>query len=161
EKTFSLMVRAGDVASAANYQPIKAKLCAVGYRVQVYVDERDLAGVSPETFRELVTTFDDRIVPLAARTFGTARDIDEDGRFTGFMTSWLTRLGGGKHAVDGFVRGADLDPKCAAPFSNHSDMMYLSTAVSAGPHLRTLLAHEYTHAVTFSAKLQPDEEGWL
>lgn len=161
ERTFQLMVRAGDVASAANYQAIKAKLSAVGYRVQVYIDERDVPSVTPETLRDLVTTFDDQIVPVAARTFGIARDVDADGRFTVFMTSWLTRLEGGKHVVDAFVRGADLDLKCASPFSNHCDMMYLSTAVSAGSHLRTLLAHEYTHAATFSAKLQPDEEGWL
>jgi hypothetical protein len=56
-------------------------------------------------------------------------------------------------------------------------MMYLSTALGPGPHLRTVLAHEYTHAVTHSAKLgaaagaaRPvpgaaaagaEEEGWL
>ncbi len=44
-------------------------------------------------------------------------------------------------------------------------MMYLSTALGPGPYLRTVLAHEYTHAVTFSAKaaagLGADEEGWL
>ena len=50
-------------------------------------------------------------------------------------------------------------------------MMYLSTALGPGPHLRTVLAHEYTHAVTFSAKAlaaaadcgRPavEEEGWL
>ena len=161
ERTFQVMVRAGDVASAGNYEAVRAELLAVGYRVQVYVDKHDVESVTPETLQDLVTTFDDHIVPRAARTFGVARDADSDGRFTVFMTSWLTRLGGGRHAVDAFVRGADLDPKCAAPFSNHCDMMYLSTAVTAGPHLRTLLAHEYTHAVTFTTKLQPDEEGWL
>jgi hypothetical protein len=49
-------------------------------------------------------------------------------------------------------------------------MMYLSTALQSGPHLRTVLTHEYTHAVTLSAKAtaarnarQPviEEEGWL
>jgi hypothetical protein len=49
-------------------------------------------------------------------------------------------------------------------------MMYLSTALGAGPHLRTVLAHEYTHAVTFCARTAPgpgldapgvEEESWL
>src|SRR5260370_731585 len=52
-------------------------------------------------------------------------------------------------------------------------MMYLSTALETGPHLRTVLAHEYTHAVTLSVKAfsggaggvagRPhlEEEGWL
>ncbi|MDR3637042.1 MAG: hypothetical protein P4L84_24780 [Isosphaeraceae bacterium] len=161
ERSFQLMVRTGDVASAGNYEPITAELSAVGYRVQVYIDKHDVGSVTAETLRDLVTTFDDQILPLASRNFGVARDVDGDGRFTVFMTSWLTRLGGGKYAVDGFVRGADFDEKCAPPFSNRCDMMYVSTGVNAGPHLRTLLAHEYTHAVTFTSKLQPDEDGWL
>ena len=85
-------------------------------------------------------------------TFGRARDVDGDGRFTVLMSSWLTRLAGGRHAVDGFVRGADFDATLAAPFGNRCDMMYLSTALEPGPHLRTVLAHEYTHAVTLCAK---------
>jgi hypothetical protein len=49
-------------------------------------------------------------------------------------------------------------------------MMYLSAGLRPGPHLRTLLAHEYTHAVVFSEHLfgdylpdrpRQDEEGWL
>ncbi len=167
ERTFHLLVRDGDVASASNYEPVTGELKAVGYRVQVYVDREDLGSVGPELLRDLVTTFDDNVFPTAARTFGQARDVDGDGRFTVLLSSRLTRLAGGKHAVDGFVRGADLDTRCAPPFGNRCDMMYLSTALTPGPYLRTLLAHEYTHAVTFSAKVlngtRPgrEEEGWL
>jgi hypothetical protein len=169
-RTFHLMVRDGDVASASNYQHVEGTLRAVGHRVQVYVDADDTEAVGTEVLRDLVTTFDDRVFPVAARGFGQARDVDGDGRFTVLMSSWLTRLAGGRHAVDGFVRGADLDMRLAAPFSNHCDMMYLSTALGPGPHLRTVIAHEYTHAVTFSAKslsgratrsAGPEEEGWL
>ena len=43
--------------------------------------------------------------------------------------------------------------------------MYLNAALKPGPHLRTVMAHEYTHAVTYCRKaLGPqrvDEEGWL
>ena len=172
ERVFHLLVRDGDVASASNYLAVKGNLRAVGQRVQVYVDQGDdRAGqVNLGVLRDLVRTFDDAIFPSAARTIGQARDVDGDGRFTVFMSSWLTRLAGGRHAVDGYVRGADLDLGLAAPYSNHGDMMYLSTALSEGPHLRTVVAHEYTHAVTFSAKALvgpglrvpgPEEEGWL
>lgn len=169
-RTFHLMVRDGDVASASNYRAVEGVLRAVGQRVQVYVDAADLERVGPEVLADVVSTFDDRVFPVAARTFGQARDVDGDGRFTVFMSSWLTRLAGGRHAVDGFVRGADLDRALPAPFSNHCDMMYLSTALGAGPHLRTVLAHEYTHAVTFCARTAPgpgldapglEEESWL
>ena len=68
------------------------------------------------------------------------------------------------------MRGADFDRTLGEPFGNHCDMMYLSTALRPGPHLKTVLAHEYTHAVTFSRKAFPrdvggrlgiEEEGWL
>ncbi len=172
ERVFHLLVRDGDVASASNYLGVRGNLRAVGQRVQVYVDQTDdVAGrVSSLVLQDLVATFDGEIFPVAAKTIGQARDVDGDGRFTVFMSSWLTRLAGGRHVVDGFVRGADLDVNLAAPYSNHGDMMYLSTALTAGPHLRTVVAHEYTHAVTFSAKALvgptshspgPEEEGWL
>ena len=144
------------------------------HRVQVYIDERDDAIVDEEVVRDVIATFDQHVFPHAYRTIGLARDVDGDGRFTVLLSSWLRRLGGGRHAVDGFVR-ADLDHRLPAPFSNHCDMMYLSSALQAGPHLRTVIAHEYTHAVTFTAKARAaaslaaisgrgnasEEEGWL
>ncbi len=75
-----------------------------------------------------------------------------DGRFTILLSSWLDHLGGGRFSVDGFVRGSDLDTDVRPPFGNQCDMMYLSTELKAGPHVRTVLAHEYMHAVIFSQK---------
>jgi hypothetical protein len=169
ERAFHVMVRDGDVASASNYLAIKGELRAVGRRVQVYVDGADVSRVGAAVLHDLVATFDDQVFPIAARTIGQAHDADEDGRFTVLISSWLTRLAGGRHAVDGFVRGADFNRALPAPFSNHCDMMYLSTTLEPGPHLRTVVAHEYTHAVTFTAKafdplrVHPaqEEEDWL
>jgi hypothetical protein len=170
ERTFHLMVRDGDVASASNYEAVPGKLRAIGRWVQVYVDRSDLDVVDQELLDDLVATFDDRVLPVAAHNFGQARDVDGDGRFTVFLSNRLTRLAGGRHAVDGFVRGADFDLSLAGPFSNHADMMYVSAALQPGPHFRTVVAHEYTHAVTFGAKgfadhaarfHGPEEEGWL
>jgi hypothetical protein len=158
---------------------VHSRLRAVGQRLQVYVDTEDLAAVDDTVLRDLVATFDGCVFPTAASTFGTARDVDSDGRFTVLMSHWLTRLAGGRHAVDGFVRGADFDRALDPPFGNRCDMMYLSTALEPGPHLRTVVAHEYTHAVTLCLKafssaaqgavegLHPgmrphlEEEGWL
>ncbi|HEV3163156.1 MAG TPA: hypothetical protein VGZ22_03880 [Isosphaeraceae bacterium] len=170
ERRFHLMVRDGDVASASNYLSVPGRLRAVGNRVQVYVDVQDVASVKDDLLRDLVTTFDDQVFPTAAQWLGVARDVDGDGRFTVLITGWLARLGGGRLAVDGFVRGADLDPDLGAPFGNRCDMMYLSATTAPGPHLRTILAHEYTHAVTASLKafngpegahVGREEEGWL
>ena len=107
----------------------------------------------PNLVQDLIVTFDDRIYPRHGHAeFGAARDVDGDGRFTILLSSWLDHLGGGRYPVDGFVRVADLDPAFRSPFGNQCDMMYLSTALKAGPHLRTVLAHEYMHAVIFSQK---------
>ncbi len=138
--------------------------------MQVYVDSRDASSLDPGFVPEVVATFDEKVYPLASRRFGAAEDVDGDGRFTIFVSSWLTRLAGGRYKVDGFVRGADFDRSVAEPFGNRSDMMYLSATLRPGPHLRTVVAHEYTHAVVFSrrafpvagdGRLRPEEEGWL
>ena len=129
----------------------------------------DLGQVGEEMLKDLVTTFDDRIFPVALRSTGLATDVDNDGRFTILLSSWLNRLGNGRNAVDGFVRVTDLDPAFSAPFGNRCDMMYLSTRLKAGPYTRTVLAHEYMHAVVFSRKSRRvaagpigfEEEGWL
>ena len=159
QRDFSLMVRDGDVTSASNYLAVRGVLRAVGKRVQVYVAAEDLDRVDPELLKDLVATFDDQIVPVAARSVGLATDIDGDGRFTVLLSSWLSRLGNGRHAVDGFVRVTDLDPAFPAPFGNRCDMMYLSTGLKPGPHLRTVLAHEYMHAVVFSRKSRQSRDG--
>jgi hypothetical protein len=169
-RIFHLLVRDGDVTSAGNYLAVEGRLAAVGTRVRIYVDSKEFGQVDSTTLREIVTTFDDRVYPLAASRFGAAEDVDGDGKFTIFLSGWLDRLAGGRIKVDGFVRGADFDRNLETPFSNRCDMMYLSTSLRAGPHLRTVLAHEYTHAVRFSRKafprdrnghLRPEEEGWL
>ena len=171
-RTFHLMTQSGLATAPSSYRAVAATLRAVGRRVQVYVDADDRAKVASETLRDIVETFDARVWPLVAERFGPAADVDGDGRFTVLVTSWLGRLADGAVQVDGFVRGADLDRRQPAPFGNSADMMYLNAAMTAGPHLRTVLAHEYTHAVTFSRKVldghgagpidvAAEEEGWL
>jgi hypothetical protein len=166
-RTFSLMVREGDPSSPRNYLPVRARLRAVAAHVQVYVDERDDEGVPDDLTSDVVATFDRTIHPAASRVLGPVRDIDGDGRLTILITGWLARLGEGRLAVDGFFRGADLDAAVEPPLGNRCDMVYLSAGLAAGPRLRTVLAHEYAHALTFSRKSAAsegrivEEEGWL
>ena len=169
-RDFHIMTREGDVGVASNYEKVAGTLRAAGERVQVYVAEDDVDRVDAETLADVVETFDAHVRPVAARTIGLAEDADGDGRFTVFFSSRLTRLGGGRHAVDGYVRVTDLDPAFPPPFGDRCDVMHLSTALRAGPHLRTVMAHEYTHAVVFTRKSlrRPagpgpvvEEEGWL
>jgi hypothetical protein len=170
ERTFHMLVRDGDAAISSNYTAVRGVLKGVGRQVQVYVAREDLEKVSTSLIQELIVTFDDRIHPLLAGRVGTASDVDGDGRFTILLSSWLDYLGGGRYPVDGFVRIADLDAAYQCPLSNKCDMMYLNAGVKAGPHMWTVVAHEYMHAVVFSQKSLrgasgsrqfADEEGWL
>jgi len=169
-RLFHMMVKDGDVQSASNYTAVRGVLKGVGRRIQVYVALEDAQDVRDETIKDVITSFDDRIYPVAAERFGAANDVDGDGRFTVLISSWLGHLGGGRYSVDGFVRVADLDPAFRSPFGNHCDMMYLSASLRPGAHLRTIMAHEYMHAVVYSRKsrlrrqcrnCQIEEEGWL
>lgn len=164
-RTFYLPVRDGDPSSASNYVAVLAHLRGSSAGVAVYVDPADIGRVDDAMVRDVVKTLDERILPVARRTIGTADDVDGDGRFAVLFSGWLGQLADGKLAVDGYVRGADFEPAQAPPLGNRCDVMYLNSALKSGPHLRTVMAHEYTHAVTYCRKaLGPskvDEEGWL
>jgi len=171
ERTFWLMVRGDDTSDAKNYQAVHGRLAAVGQHCAVYIDRDDEAERSPKSLvQEAVATFDRDVYPTAQRTLGRHRDVDGDGRFTILFTHWLGFLSGGTVSIGGFVRGSDFYPHLQPPLGNHCDMMYLNSNLDPGPHLRTLIAHEYTHAITFSehvfGRYLPDstrqeEESWL
>ena len=131
ERAFSLLGREGDVASASNYLAVAGGSRAVGRRVQVYVDAGDVGGGGRRLLRDVVATFDDRVYPRRGRAIRAGRDVDGDGRFTVLMSSWLTRLGG-RPATRSTASsaGPTSTRRCAAPFGNRCDMMYLSAALA-------------------------------
>ncbi len=170
ERTFHMMADDGDPADPRNYVEVRGVLRAVGRKVQVYVESKDVDRVARPTLAEIVSTFDDHVVPMARSLGPEASDVDGDGRFTVFLSSRLDHLGSGRLAVDGFVRIADLDRAVPAPFGNQCDMMCLNAAMPPGGHLRSVLMHEYMHTVVYTARALhhpdgplpgPDEEGWL
>jgi hypothetical protein len=171
QKVFHVLARAGGLEDPANYTAVVAELRALGRHCQAYVDRSypDPAGLQP-TLDNAVHTFDDVIYPKMTREVGTALDVDRDGRFTLLFTPCLGKLQSGKTKVDGFVRGSDFYRDLDAPFSNRCDLMYLSTDLRPGPYLRTIIAHEYAHAVSFCEHVLTrylpgdppgEEESWL
>jgi hypothetical protein len=171
QHTFYVFVGDQDFQDPAGYVPVPAVLRAVGRCCQVYVDQHaaDPAALQP-TVDDVVKTFDEDVYPRACRILGQPLDVDRDGRFTILLTDWLGKLQHGKVSLGGFVRGSDFYRDLRAPYGNRCDMMYLNTDLQPGPHLRTLLAHEFTHAVIFSEHVfgdylpeapHQDEEGWL
>ncbi len=171
QRRFCLFIGEHDFHNPESYVTVTADLRAAGRHCLAYVDHDypDPDALQP-TVADAVAAFDRDIYPQARRRLGRALDVDGDGRFTILFSGWLARLSRGKVALGGFVRGSDFYRDLAAPFGNRCDMLYLNTDLRPGPHLRTLLAHEYTHAVVFSEHLfggwlpggpRQEEESWL
>ena len=170
QRVFHLFVRGRDFQDADGYVAVPADLRATGRRCQAYLDHAfaDPESLQP-TLDDAVRTFDEAVYPTARRLLGRCLDVDRDGRFTLFFSPRLDSLAG-KGALSGFVRTADFYRDLAAPFGNRADMMYLNTDLKPGPYLRTVVAHEYTHAVVCSEHAfgdylpgvrRQDEESWL
>lgn len=170
-RVFHLFVKDRGLDDPSQYAAVVGDLRAVGRHVQVYVDRTDpQANALAPTIAAVVKTFDEEIHPWASTHLGRACDVDRDGRFSVLLTPWLGKMQNGRTTLDGFVRGSDFYLDLASPFSNRCDMMYLNSRVRPGPYLRTLMAHEYTHAVVFCEHVfenylpgtrRQDEEGWL
>ncbi|MEX0700735.1 MAG: hypothetical protein WD069_01425 [Planctomycetales bacterium] len=169
-RTFSLHVTEGPLDDPRQYARIAAQPIAEGRSVRVYLDDclrpRDLF---PGLAEEIVRLVDEEVVPRSRRVLGTHRDVDGDGKFAVLLTPWLDRLQGGRTSLGGMVRGDDFRTDRQPPFGNRSDLMFLNSTARPDRHLRTLLIHEYAHAVCFSARLGSDaapvplpaEEDWL
>jgi hypothetical protein len=170
-RTFHLFAKDKDLHLAANYATVTAELADAGVRCQVYLDrDEPLTQELRDTAAEIVRVFDEEIEPWSRRHLGVVHDIDGDGRFTILLSPWLSRLQGGKVALDGFVRGSDFLREAARPFGNQCDMLALNSRLRPGPHLRAVLAHEFAHAVLFCEHMlenhldtrhKQDEESWL
>ena len=167
---FHLHVTDGSLDDARHYVRVAAQLVGEGREVQVYLDRQQTEKqLSNGLVDSIVRLLDDNLLPRFRRQVGGFRDVDGDGKFTVLLSPWLDKLQGGKTSLGGFVRESDFRTDIEAPFSNRCDMMYLNSNLQPGAHLQTLLAHEFMHAVSFSARLPskthpaglPDEEDWL
>lgn len=170
-RSFHLFVKEADFLDNSGYQEVHARLAACGDHCLIYLDVDDWnPDFLKTTVAESVQLFDKTIYPKARELFGNHLDVDRNGKFTILFTHLLGQLSGGKVSLGGFVRGADFYRDVEPPLSNRCDMLYLNTNIKPGSNLRTLLAHEYTHAITFSEHVFGhyladskcgDDEAWL
>jgi hypothetical protein len=169
-RIFALHVTDGSLDDPTQYAKVPAQQVAVGRNVRVYLDnQQSTTELPPGLVSSIADLFDNELIPRFPAIFGTYRDVDGDGRFSVLLSPWLARLQGGRTSIGGFVRGSDFQASISPPFSNRCDMMYVNSQTIPGPHLRTLLIHEYTHAVSFSRRTgidplhaaYPEEEDWL
>jgi hypothetical protein len=144
-----------------SYRTIQALPVCSGTYVIVYADERDVDDLDPHLAGEIVKTLEGTVLPVCDHWIGRPRDVDGDGRFAVLLSRELGGLGDDGGPVLGCVRPADFDQHLPDPFSNHCDMLYLDPRIGPGPHLRTVLAHEYAHATLAGRKGGDAEEPWL
>ncbi len=154
-----------------SYSPVRGDLRGTGRRCLVYLDHdyADPHALQP-VVDEVIRVFDGEVYPAARAGAGRCLDVDRDGRFTVLLSPRLSGLTRGKGTLSGFVRGSDFHRELRPPYGNRCDMLYLSTDLRPGPYLRTLVAHEYAHAVVYSEHVfgdylpeerRVDEESWL
>lgn len=168
-RRFFLHVTTDPLEDPGAYVPVEATVAGEGKEVRVYLDRHTPdSGLAVGLVDEIIRLLDDEIIPHSRTFLGEHADIDGDGKLAVLVTPWLGRLCGGKTSLNGFVRSNDFLAGIEAPFGNHGDIIYLNSKLSPGAALKTLLAHEYTHAVCFSRRLAnpkraplADEEDWL
>lgn len=133
-------------------RPVIGHLLFQGESAQVYAvdgltsDENDLILTS----QRVVELYEKRIGEVVNRRIGRVNDADGDSRLT-FVLCNLSRdetsdCAGADEPILGCVRAADYSPESANP----CDVVYLHCSIRGHSELEALLAHELTHAATFS-----------
>lgn len=169
-RDFFLHVADGGLEDPDSYVRVSCRLVGEGDHVRVYLDsEVTRSELAPGLVDEVIHVMDRSTIPATSQRLGRYYDVDGDGKFTIVLSPWLNRLQGGRTSLGGFVRSSDFRKDLAPPFSNRCDVMYLNSWLTPGMHLKTLLAHEFTHAVCCSERLARrgpserlcEEEDWL
>lgn len=107
----------------------------------------------------LSNEFDAKIYPALTSVFGSERNpgVDNDARITILFEQMSASEGG-------YFRTADEYVKLQISDSNEREMIYLSLDIATDSKLKTVLAHEFVHLITFNQKniiYDADEDIWL
>ena len=147
-------------------ETISATLRHIGVKAYFYIEDDWWEKLSnkekQETLNRIVKLsqeFDQRIYPILTSTFGSewTPGIDKDERITVLLHKMKEGIGGYVRTIDGYLR-------VQAPESNQREMVYLNVNYLSSPLIKSYLAHEFTHLITFYQKTKKfgvDEEVWL
>jgi hypothetical protein len=91
--------------------------------------------------------FDSNIYPKLTSTFGSEANpgIDKDKKITILFYPMKT-------TARGYVRNIDEYEKTVNPFSNQREMIYLNADNITNPLMKSFIAHEFVHLITFNQK---------
>ena len=107
----------------------------------------------------LAGEFEDRIYPNLTSAFGSevSPGLDNDKRITVLLQSMNSAEGG-------YFREADEYARLEVPISNEREMVYISVNTIDSQFLKSVLAHEFMHLISFNQKVKTfgiQEETWL
>lgn len=138
----------------SNRTELSAELIKISSKLYWYVDniwwgklnqlERDSAKNS---FNFLTEEFENKIYPTLIAAFGSEWNpgIDKDARITILVHPMKKNSGGYTDTSDEYL-------KIQMPESNEREMIYLSTNYLGGDIMKSFLAHEFVHLISFNQK---------
>ena len=143
-----------------------AALIKISPKLLLYVDDNWWSTQNPflqdearRSLNALATEFEAWIYPILTSTFGSEWNpgIDNDSRITVLFHPMVDDAGGYTNYGDEYLRLQN-------PTSNEREMVYLNTDFITSPMLKSFLAHEFVHLITFNQKQKlrnVSEEMWL
>ncbi len=153
--------------SLGEHSLIDCRLAGQTSQVKIFVDQRlksddRLAAL----IQAIAVAAESELAVIVQDLAGPVRDMDLDQHLAIVITPEIARLGNGRTPVEGLTRPADFVPGVDRPLGNNSDVIFLSSSLEPGDHLRAVLAHEWCHAAVFSRSSGPDtvrgiDEDWL
>ena len=145
---------------------ISATLDRTSSHLYFYIEDNWWSSLTPiqrdgvySAFNNLAFEFDSKIYPLLTSNFGSEWNpgIDNDPKITVLFHSMKT-------PAKGYFRNIDEYEKFQLPASNQREMVYLNAKNITDSLLKSYLAHEFTHLITFNQKdklRDVSEDVWL
>ena len=150
---------AGESGVAA--RSFKARVAAVNERVVAWVQEdlrEDDDNIDEGRMQAIIDQFAEDY-PVVVEAFGTASDVDGDGRVAVLVTHLMEDVG-----AAGQFRASSLLPRSLGGDGNLTDLLWANPLVPE-ESWRSLLAHELQHLISFNQHVLVrqgiSEEPWL
>lgn len=146
---------------------IDCRLAGQTDRVKIFLDQRlKIDDRLTALIRAIAVAAESELALIVQDLAGPVRDVDQDQHLAIVITPEIARLGNGRTPVEGLTRPADFVPGLDRPIGNNSDVIFLSSSLEPGDHLRAVLAHEWCHAAVFSRSsvtgtVRGVDEDWL
>ncbi len=147
-------------------ETLSATLRHIGVKAYFYIEDKWWNTLSDQEKQEVLDNivalseeFDKKIYPTLTSIYGPEwkPGIDKDYRITVLFHQMREEVGGYNRSIDEYL-------KVQAPESNQREMIYLNVKYLPNSLIKSYLAHEFTHLITFYQKeklLGTQEEVWL